>query len=231
MNTSAQNSAPNSFPRQLLLVEDNHLFAEQITDAMRGLADHWQVTEFSEGLVAKDWIHQQNKPVDLVLVDLGLPDVNGIEVIRACRERFGDMPIVVISVVASEAAVLTASEAGRYTITLGRAVAALSGAVVTLIGPDDTAMTDAKGTQWLIRAETLSTDGVVYLQFIDSDSAADADVQDGARFTVLLFFMAYGIHGPGRISRRSGALLIALYVAYQAMIWVTAAKVAAPAAA
>jgi DNA-binding NarL/FixJ family response regulator len=112
MNTSAQNSAPNSFPRQLLLVEDNHLFAEQITDAMRGLADHWQVTEFSEGLVAKDWIHQQNKPVDLVLVDLGLPDVNGIEVIRACRERFGDMPIVVISVVASEAAVLTAIEAG-----------------------------------------------------------------------------------------------------------------------
>ncbi|MCU0990368.1 MAG: calcium/sodium antiporter [Xanthomonadales bacterium] len=50
-------------------------------------------------------------------------------------------------------------------------------------------------------------------------------------FTALLFFMAYGIHGPGRISRRSGALLIALYVAYQAMIWVTAAKVAAPAAA
>lgn len=50
-------------------------------------------------------------------------------------------------------------------------------------------------------------------------------------FTALLFFMAYGIHGPGRISRRSGVLLIALYVAYQAMIWVTAAKVAAPAAA
>ncbi|RPH98117.1 MAG: calcium/sodium antiporter [Lysobacterales bacterium] len=50
-------------------------------------------------------------------------------------------------------------------------------------------------------------------------------------FTALLFFMAYGIHGPGRISRRSGALLIALFVAYQAMIWVTAAKVAAPAAA
>jgi cation:H+ antiporter len=50
-------------------------------------------------------------------------------------------------------------------------------------------------------------------------------------FTVLLFFMAYGIHGPGRISRRSGALLIALYVAYQALIWLTAAKVAAPAAA
>jgi cation:H+ antiporter len=50
-------------------------------------------------------------------------------------------------------------------------------------------------------------------------------------FTALLFVMAYGIRGPGRISRGSGALLIALFVAYQAVIWVTAAKVVAPAAA
>jgi cation:H+ antiporter len=50
-------------------------------------------------------------------------------------------------------------------------------------------------------------------------------------FTVLLFFMAYGLHGPGRISRRSGMLLIALYVAYQVLIWTTATKVVAPPAA
>jgi DNA-binding NarL/FixJ family response regulator len=112
MNTSAQNSTPNSFQRRLLLVEDNHLFAEQITDAMHGLPDDWQVTEFSEGLLAMDWVEHLIKPVDLVLVDLGLPDVNGIEVISACRKRFADMPIVVISVVASESAVLRAIEVG-----------------------------------------------------------------------------------------------------------------------
>jgi cation:H+ antiporter len=50
-------------------------------------------------------------------------------------------------------------------------------------------------------------------------------------FTALLFFMAYGIQRPGRISRKSGTLLIVLYVAYQVLIWVTATKVAAPAAA
>jgi hypothetical protein len=44
-------------------------------------------------------------------------------------------------------------------------------------------------------------------------------------FTVLLFFMAYGIHGPGRISRKSAVLLLALFVAYQVLIWVTATKV------
>jgi len=43
--------------------------------------------------------------------------------------------------------------------------------------------------------------------------------------TVLLFFMAYGIHGPGRISRKSGLLLLTIYFTYQALIWVTATPV------
>ena len=45
-------------------------------------------------------------------------------------------------------------------------------------------------------------------------------------FTVLLFFMAYGIAGPGRISRRSGAMLLTLFVAYQVLVWITATPVA-----
>ncbi len=45
-------------------------------------------------------------------------------------------------------------------------------------------------------------------------------------FTVLLFFMAYGITGPGKISRKSGILLISLFFAYQILIWVTATRVA-----
>jgi cation:H+ antiporter len=44
-------------------------------------------------------------------------------------------------------------------------------------------------------------------------------------FTVLLFFMAYGITGPGRISRKSAVLLLTLYFAYQILVWVTATPV------
>jgi cation:H+ antiporter len=46
-------------------------------------------------------------------------------------------------------------------------------------------------------------------------------------FTVLLFFMAYGIGGPGRISRKSAILLLTLYVAYEILVWVTATPVIA----
>ena len=42
--------------------------------------------------------------------------------------------------------------------------------------------------------------------------------------TVLLFFMAYGISGPGRISRKSGGLLLAIYGCYQVLVWITATR-------
>jgi cation:H+ antiporter len=44
-------------------------------------------------------------------------------------------------------------------------------------------------------------------------------------FTILLFFMAYGLRGPGRISRLSGAFLLILYIAYQFTVWHTAIPV------
>jgi hypothetical protein len=44
-------------------------------------------------------------------------------------------------------------------------------------------------------------------------------------FTVLLFFMAYGIQGPGRISRKSGILLLSIFFSYQILVWATATRV------
>ena len=44
-------------------------------------------------------------------------------------------------------------------------------------------------------------------------------------FTVLLFFMALRVRGPGRINRRSGMLLLFMFVAYQVLVWTTAARI------
>jgi cation:H+ antiporter len=44
--------------------------------------------------------------------------------------------------------------------------------------------------------------------------------------TVMLFFMAYGLRRPGRISRKSGGLLLAIYCSYQVLVWITAPQAA-----
>jgi cation:H+ antiporter len=43
--------------------------------------------------------------------------------------------------------------------------------------------------------------------------------------TGMLFLMASDFHGPGRITRRSGLLLLSIYVAYQVIIWQTSSPV------
>jgi cation:H+ antiporter len=42
--------------------------------------------------------------------------------------------------------------------------------------------------------------------------------------TGLLFFMAGDFRGPGKISRRSGLLLLTLFISYQALVWIQADK-------
>jgi two-component system nitrate/nitrite response regulator NarL len=100
--------------RRLLIVEDNPLFAEQIVDAVARIRGRWKIESLCEGRLALAALEQMgaDQAFDLALIDLGLPDVSGIEVIRAYRARFPDLPIVVISIIAAEASVLSAISAG-----------------------------------------------------------------------------------------------------------------------
>ena len=48
--------------------------------------------------------------------------------------------------------------------------------------------------------------------------------------TGLMFLLASDFRGPGRIGRTAGALLLAIFIGYQAMVWLGAGE-AAPAVA
>ncbi|GAB3002389.1 response regulator transcription factor [Saccharothrix stipae] len=79
---------------RVLLVEDDEPIAESLT---RGLGRYGFDVEWvrtgAEALAAG--------PTDMVLVDLGLPDMDGLDVCRELRAR-GDVPIIVISARADE---------------------------------------------------------------------------------------------------------------------------------
>ncbi|WP_093774289.1 response regulator transcription factor [Streptomyces sp. yr375] len=74
----------------VLLVEDDEPVAESLR---RGLQRYgFEVDWVSTGAAAL----AHAGPYDVVLLDLGLPDTDGLDVCRALRER-GDVPIIVIS--------------------------------------------------------------------------------------------------------------------------------------
>lgn len=99
-------------PLHVLIVEDNPLFRDLISQSIAKVEPGCQLELCSTVAQAIDALDDASRPFDLILVDLGLPDRNGIEVIKAARCRFPEVPVMVISVISAESSVLAAIRAG-----------------------------------------------------------------------------------------------------------------------
>ena len=95
MWTSPQRHAPftrvGKVPMRILLVEDDPMIGESVRDGLR--AEHYAVDWVYDGNAAKEALARQG--YDLILLDLGLPKRDGLEVLAAYRQRGGDAPILV----------------------------------------------------------------------------------------------------------------------------------------
>jgi DNA-binding response OmpR family regulator len=78
---------------RLLVVEDNQRLQELLADSLKGAGYGVDTT----GTVADFLGHVAAVQYDLVIVDLGLPDGDGLSGIRALRERGQSMPVLVIT--------------------------------------------------------------------------------------------------------------------------------------
>lgn len=91
----------------ILLIEDDSAIAGAIVDALEAV--DITVTHCSNG---RDGLDQAGStPWDVVLLDLGLPDIDGIEVARKVREDH-QLPIIVISARGEESDRVLALEIG-----------------------------------------------------------------------------------------------------------------------
>lgn len=81
---------------RLLLVEDDEIFVEltRLILAERGFADHRTLVA---GSIADASALLRSEQIDLILTDLSLPDADGLEVVRGCRELAPDLPIIVLT--------------------------------------------------------------------------------------------------------------------------------------
>jgi hypothetical protein len=81
----------------------------------------------------------------------------------------------------------TATKTGRYTLALPRKSVEFLGGIATLIADDDSAITTASGANWAFRDDDIASDGTIELQWVRSDTAADAEVTNDSTFYVLIF--------------------------------------------
>jgi two-component system, OmpR family, response regulator len=78
---------------QLLLVEDDRPLAEAICDGVR--QQGWQVEHAADAEAAKPILTEHT--FSAILLDIGLPGVNGLALLRWLRERYDSTPVLILT--------------------------------------------------------------------------------------------------------------------------------------
>jgi DNA-binding NarL/FixJ family response regulator len=97
-------------PVKVIIAEDNQLFREGLKAMLRSRKDLAVVAEAKDGIEAYRAV-QRKKP-DFLLLDLSMPKMNGLGVIRDVKSQYPETLILVLTIHESDEHVLEAFEAG-----------------------------------------------------------------------------------------------------------------------
>ena len=92
----------------VMIVDDEPAIRRLLRTSL--VSQSWRVTEARTGEVALSMIAEAVP--DIVLLDLGLPDIDGVEVLRRLRSVHPTLPVVILSVRDDERGKVAALEAG-----------------------------------------------------------------------------------------------------------------------
>jgi DNA-binding NarL/FixJ family response regulator len=109
MGCSVTDVHPNRLVR-IVIVDDDPASRKVMVWALQADQDFVVAAEFAEGAAAVAAI--RNLLPDVVLIDLGLPDICGIEVIEKTKQICPECDILVVTALADERSVTSALEAG-----------------------------------------------------------------------------------------------------------------------
>ena len=107
------NTIPN--PIGILAVDDHTIFLQGVISLLSGQPDMKLVAQASSGLEAIQQF-RVHRP-DVTLMDLQMPEMNGLDAIIAIRNEFPEAKIIVLTTYGGDVQVLRALKAGE----IGRA--------------------------------------------------------------------------------------------------------------
>lgn len=96
---------------KLLVVEDHALVREGLAQTLRQLESGVMVLEAADCDLANQQL-QSFGPFDLMLLDLGLPRLDGLSYLSTLRKRYPGMPVVILSAFDDAATVAKAMKSG-----------------------------------------------------------------------------------------------------------------------
>jgi DNA-binding NtrC family response regulator len=94
----------------ILVVDDEENIVEVIASALGG--EGFSVTATTNPLEAENLITEQ--PFDLVMSDLKMEPIDGLKILRACRQKDVNMPVIIITAFATAETAVEAMKAGAY---------------------------------------------------------------------------------------------------------------------
>ncbi|MGZ4883712.1 MAG: GAF domain-containing protein, partial [Halobacteriota archaeon] len=98
-------------PINVLLIEDNPTDVRLVQEILRGSpSDHFNI--ISASTLAQGLERIVADHVDIILLDLGLPDSQGFDTFQAVEEHASDLPIIILTVSANEELGIMAIRAG-----------------------------------------------------------------------------------------------------------------------
>lgn len=103
-------ACPPRVGTRLLLVDDHTIVREGIKRILEGSDEGWDITEESSGFQALDRLRRAT--FDLVIVDLSMPGMSGLELIGRLRAEFARLPVLVLSMHAEEEYALRSFKSG-----------------------------------------------------------------------------------------------------------------------
>jgi DNA-binding NarL/FixJ family response regulator len=97
-------------PLRLMLVDDHNLVRAGFRSLLKNIPDFEIVAESDDGYSALRMIRELQP--DLVLMDIALPDINGLEVTAQVKQEWPQIKVVLLSMYDSEEYVLKAMQIG-----------------------------------------------------------------------------------------------------------------------
>ena len=95
---------------RVLLVDDHTIVREGLRRILEAVADQWQIIEAGSGFQALECLRGQ--PIGLAIVDLSMPGMSGLELIKRIRAEYPKVVVLVLSMHAEEQYALRAFRAG-----------------------------------------------------------------------------------------------------------------------